>query len=319
MHNLLPLISEKSSELVRLVSPTKAANVAEAVLRASLTGLERVLLSGSGRSFTQEDGEALEEDLQALIDLFSLNLNNCCGCQLSFDMVENVAARQRSIVSLFSKPVGELVVLYHVAVDAAEQQEQEKEQEEADEPAAAEEDENVEEEPSVVEAAPSLNPFGDAPPAAPAATISTNPFGDAPSTNPFGPSSNPFDHAIVTDAAPAAAAAPVPAIEEEEPLPEKSPTDLLRVLMRRAEPSAKEFVRSLKQAEEPVRRSSIAALLPNAPSNGQGGAGAKGGGLFGKLTKQATAAAQAASKAMKKKGGGGMGGEAEYNSQFASI
>ena len=66
MHNLFPLISEKSSELVRLVSPTKAANVAEAVLRASLTGLERVLLSGSGRSFTQEDGEALEEDLQAL-------------------------------------------------------------------------------------------------------------------------------------------------------------------------------------------------------------------------------------------------------------
>ena len=53
--------------------------------------------SGSGRSFTQEDGEALEEDLQALIDLFSLNLNNCCGCQLSFEMVENVAASQRSI------------------------------------------------------------------------------------------------------------------------------------------------------------------------------------------------------------------------------
>ena len=42
-----------------------------------------------------------------------------------------------------------------------------------------------------------------------------------------------------------------------EPPPEHAAADMLRVLLRRAEPAAKSFLRSLRQAEERERRASL--------------------------------------------------------------
>ena len=82
------------------------------------------------------------------------------------------------------KPVGELVVLYHVAVDAAEQQDQEQQKRQMSRRRlGVRSGTRMWKKASVVDAAPSLV-WATLQPDAPAATT-TNPFGDAPSTNPF--------------------------------------------------------------------------------------------------------------------------------------
>ena len=86
MAALLPLLAEKVSAMVGLVLPEHAADVALAVLRAALAALEHVLLDGGARMFLGRDKDnhlrdaaTMEEDLLALLDLFALNINNCCG------------------------------------------------------------------------------------------------------------------------------------------------------------------------------------------------------------------------------------------------
>ena len=394
MANLLPVIAEKSAELVRLVNPQKSAEVARAVFQASLAALERVLLDGAGRYFVQDDGEALDEDLQALLDLFSLNLNNCLGYTIPFEEVETAATRLRSLVELLGKPVHELIVLYRAATGGLT----------ADGPGGGDDGassqggwdsprgsgyvpstpggstpgypcstpgypgstpgypcstggstpgvlaspaESVATEDatpgggggeggmglrtaSPASAGPNSanpfdspsaggNPFDDptAPPPppptafnpfdAPPPLSSTNPFDldeEAASSssaataaantanaaarsigNPFGPAAGPpppspaapaFQNASATPAAPTVPSVSAAAEEDDgTPPPERCPTDLLRVLLRRAEPAAKEFLRSLRQSEERERRRSslpVSDSLPGGPLRVAGGA-----------------------------------------------
>ena len=122
MAALLPLLSEKVSAMVGLVMPELAAGVALAVLRAALAAFEHVLLDGGTRTFlgrdnsnSLHDAATIDEDLQSLLDLFTLNINNCCGCQLDEDAVEGAAARLREIVEIFKRPVREVIALYQTA------------------------------------------------------------------------------------------------------------------------------------------------------------------------------------------------------------
>ena len=122
MAALLPLLSEKVSAMVGLVKPELTAGVALAVLRAALAAFEHVLLDGGTRAFLGRDNSnnphdamTIDEDLQSLLDLFTLNINNCCGCQLDEDAVEGAAARLREIVEIFKRPVREVVALYQTA------------------------------------------------------------------------------------------------------------------------------------------------------------------------------------------------------------
>ena len=122
MAALLPLLAEKVSALVALVLPEHAADVALAVLRAALAAFENVLLDGGARVFlgrakdnNLRDAATIEEDLLALLDLFALNINNCCGCQLDAEEVDDAAARMKEIVEIFKRPVREVVALYQAA------------------------------------------------------------------------------------------------------------------------------------------------------------------------------------------------------------
>ncbi|KAL1511610.1 hypothetical protein AB1Y20_006404 [Prymnesium parvum] len=108
---IAPLLSEKQAELVRMIDPTHAEEMVLAVLVASCDAYERVLLDG-GRSFTFQDGQLLEEELETLIDVFLLDLNNSSGCKLNPEVVDAVAARIRSVVGLFKLSVPQLVRLY---------------------------------------------------------------------------------------------------------------------------------------------------------------------------------------------------------------
>ena len=58
MAALLPMLAEREKEIVTLVLPEHAPEVAMGVYKAALAALERVLLEGPGRSFTALDGEA---------------------------------------------------------------------------------------------------------------------------------------------------------------------------------------------------------------------------------------------------------------------
>jgi hypothetical protein len=223
-----------------------------------------------------------------------------------------VALRVRSLVTLFGTPVDELIRLHRAAVGAAEQPAHPDHapgqpttpgapptppspgaSAPAPAPArtAAVGGGNPFDPPHA--GAAGLNPFGDAPPTA----APSNPFDDpphhqqpahAPAEQPTAAcSSNPFDAAGPPSGGgppPSGASADSVPLSpsvgphvDDEILPERSPTDLLRVLMRRAEPSAFEFVRSLREAEQaemmnkPSRRPSVAnALLPiGAPAAGK--------------------------------------------------
>lgn len=80
---------------------------------ASLSALQRLLLEG-GRTFSAFDAEPLAEDLQALVDLYALNINNSCGCQLPFESVEKAAAPLFAVIELFGLPVPKLISMYEV-------------------------------------------------------------------------------------------------------------------------------------------------------------------------------------------------------------
>lgn len=121
-----------------------------------------------------------------------------------------------------------------------------------------------------------LNPFGDddaaaasAPtdgahqPARPAAVAVASSAGSA--FNPFDSAESEHHHQ----------GRPAPQSPEmlSAPSPEQSPTDILRVLARRGEPVAKDFIRSLRQAEaEGLDRPKRLSLLPSsAPQLAKGG------------------------------------------------
>ena len=116
-------------------------------------------------------------------------------------------------------------------------------------------------------------------------------------------STNPFDmEAAAVSSQAAAVVAPPPAAEEDAdaaPTPESCPADLLRVILRHAEPGAKEFVRSLRLAEDERtsqgRRPSVVSLvLPTGRERAATVAGSlskgtsSGGNLFSKLSRQAS-------------------------------
>ena len=55
MMSLLPTIAEAKAELLRLIDPELATETAEALIRATVNSLERILVD-SGRSFSQVRG-----------------------------------------------------------------------------------------------------------------------------------------------------------------------------------------------------------------------------------------------------------------------
>ena len=365
IHALLPLIADKCAELVRLVDPPQSQDVAAAVLRAALVALERVLLDQPHRAYSAADAEALAEDLQALCDLFSLNLNNCLGCALPFDAVEASAARVRSLIGLLARPVGELVALYQtlagdgtsgtststsgprspmtpVVADGGggssggggsggsgggtrgtrggcrRRRRSSRRARRARCVAAGS---------GSAASVASTNPFDDDTPmssGAASSAFATNPFDDDdhPSSasysstpasgsfqtaNPFD-APNPFGDASAAAEGESAAAASATSVgggysaNESLPPPEQSAADVLRVLARRAEREAKEFVKRQTQelaqhVAQPGRRNSLqpgaaaAGAAAGSPKKSGGGASGllnPGGGVVRKMTEKRT-------------------------------
>ena len=151
---------------------------------------------------------------------------------------------------------------------------------------------------------PPANPFGES-------AVSANPFGTPPKA-PVPPvaaaGANPFDAVTASvSSQKEARVVPPPAVEADSdgpPLPEHSPADMLRVIQRRTDPGAKEFLRSMRQAEGETglaanlaaKRTSVVnavgMVMPPGRESIVGGGIAKGvatgGNLFSKLTQRAS-------------------------------